>query len=44
MNPPYRLPDAFDTDRYRLRRVNVDDAPAIFENYATDTEVTRFLG
>jgi [ribosomal protein S5]-alanine N-acetyltransferase len=40
----YRLPDAFTTTRYHLRRVSETDANAIFENYATDPEVTRFLG
>ncbi|MCE8440890.1 GNAT family N-acetyltransferase [Rhodovulum sulfidophilum] len=44
MNAPYRLPDEFEIDRYHLRRVNLDDAQAIFDSYATDAEVTRFLG
>jgi RimJ/RimL family protein N-acetyltransferase len=44
VNQPYRLPDEFKTARYRLRRATVDDADGIFCNYATDPEVTRFLG
>ncbi|WP_178390815.1 GNAT family N-acetyltransferase [Rhodovulum sulfidophilum] len=44
MTAPYRLPDEFETDCYHLRRVNLDDAQAIFDSYATDAEVTRFLG
>lgn len=44
MSNRYRLPDKFETARYRLRRVWVDDAQAVFDSYATDEEVTRFLG
>ncbi len=44
MNATYSLPDEFETGRYYLRRVTVDDAEAIFNSYATDMEVTRFLG
>lgn len=44
MNAPYRLPDEFETTRYHLRRVNPGDAQAIFDSYAADAEVTRFLG
>lgn len=44
MTAPYHLPDKFETDRYILRRVTADDAKAIFDSYATDAEVTRFLG
>lgn len=40
----YRLPEAFDTTRYHLRRVRPGDARAIFDSYASDAEVTRFLG
>ena len=29
MNAPYRLPDEFETDRYHLRQVKLDDAQAI---------------
>ncbi|HEY2982014.1 MAG TPA: GNAT family N-acetyltransferase [Anaerolineales bacterium] len=39
MNPPER----FDTPRLILRKPRVDDAPAIFEAYAQDPEVTRHL-
>ncbi len=41
--PHYRLPDDFETDRYYLRRVEVDDAKAIFDSYATDAELPAFL-
>lgn len=44
MSEPYRLPDKFQTERFVLRRVEVTDAPAIFDRYATDPAVTRFLG
>lgn len=44
MSTLYRLPDEFETARFHLRRVKVDDAQAIFDSYATDDEVTRFLG
>lgn len=44
MTNPYRLPAEFETDRYHLRRLQADDAQAIFDGYATDEEVTRFLG
>lgn len=43
MSTPYRLPESFDTARYHLRRVKTDDAQAIFDSYATDVDVTRFL-
>ena len=39
MKPPL----AFDTPRLRLRPTVPDDAPAIFESYAQDAEVTRFV-
>ncbi len=44
MSKLYRLPDEFETVRYHLRRVKVEDAQVIFDSYATDAEVTRFLG
>lgn len=44
MSVLYRLPDEFETARYHLRRVRVDDADAVFNSYATDAMVTRFLG
>lgn len=44
MNAPYRLPETFETQRYALRRVQITDAPLIFESYAQDPEVTRYLG
>lgn len=43
MNEPYALPAEFATARYRLRRVRVADAQAIFDAYATDETVTRYL-
>lgn len=39
MNPPNR----FDTQRLVLRPPELADADAIFRNYASDQEVTRFL-
>jgi len=44
MHSPYRLPDKFETNRFLLRRVNVADARSVFDSYAADPEVTRFLG
>lgn len=44
MNKPYRLPDEIRTRRLLLRRASIDDAGAIFASYATDPDVTRFLG
>ena len=32
-----------ETERLVLRRFTLDDAPAMFENWASDAEVTRFL-
>jgi RimJ/RimL family protein N-acetyltransferase len=37
-------PEQFETDRLVLRRPGRDDALAIFERYAGDPDVTRFLG
>ena len=34
---------AIETDRLYLRRLTVDDAPAMYNNWASDPEVTRFL-
>jgi ribosomal-protein-alanine N-acetyltransferase len=39
MNPPER----FETVRLLLRKPCMEDAPAIFEGYAQDPEVTRYL-
>ncbi|MFX0542472.1 GNAT family N-acetyltransferase [Roseovarius sp. S4756] len=44
MEELYRLPVKFETERYLLRRVEIDDAAVIFSSYSTDAEVTRFLG
>jgi ribosomal-protein-alanine N-acetyltransferase len=40
---PMDWPETLRTERLRLRRVRVDDAPALFEAYAADERVTRFL-
>jgi RimJ/RimL family protein N-acetyltransferase len=37
-------PDSFDTSRLTLRRPRSRDADAIFAGYASDPEVTRYLG
>ena len=37
-------PDRFETDRLVLRRPRAEDAPAIFARYASDPEVTRWVG
>lgn len=39
-----RLPEWLETPRLRLRRPTAADALAVFERYASDPEVTRFLG
>ena len=39
-----KAPDHFESDRLLYRRPHPDDATAIFERYASDAEVTRFLG
>jgi RimJ/RimL family protein N-acetyltransferase len=39
MNPP----EILETDRLRLRRPVVEDAKAIFSQYAQDPEVTKYL-
>src|SRR5690349_24128123 len=36
-------PDAVETTRLVLRRPVIDDAPAIFDGYARDPEVVRYL-
>jgi RimJ/RimL family protein N-acetyltransferase len=40
MNPP---PERFQTARLTLRRPTLDDAQAIFEEYAADPDVTKYL-
>lgn len=42
--PPERAPEALASDRLRLARPSLADAPEIFERYASDPEVTRYLG
>ena len=37
-------PESFTTRRLRLRKPTMADAPAIFDRYAGDPTVTRFLG
>ncbi len=39
-----KAPARIETDRLLLRRPQADDAVAMFERYAGDPEVTRFLG
>ncbi len=36
-------PEKFETQRLILRKPCMDDAPAIFSNYAHDPEVTRYM-
>jgi RimJ/RimL family protein N-acetyltransferase len=36
--------DAIETDRLLLRRPQPSDAPAVFARYASDPDVTRFVG
>ncbi|HEX2853291.1 MAG TPA: GNAT family N-acetyltransferase [Opitutaceae bacterium] len=38
-----RPPEVFATARLSARKPRVDDAPAVFESYANDPEVTRYL-
>ena len=40
---PIQGPDKFVTPRLVLRRPRLEDAPAIFEAYARDPDVTRYL-
>ncbi len=44
MDNLYHLPTEFETERFLLRRVEVDDSEAIFNGYATDAKVVKFLG
>lgn len=39
MNPPERI----ETERLLLRKPRMEDAPAVFDEYAQDPEVTRYL-
>jgi ribosomal-protein-alanine N-acetyltransferase len=39
-----KAPARIETERLLLRRPQRSDAPAVFERYASDPEVTRFLG
>ena len=36
-------PEIFTTERLRLRPPSVSDAETVYNTYATDTEVTRYL-
>lgn len=40
----YRIPEKLKTACFELRRPHIADAEAIFSAYATDLEVTRYLG
>jgi len=42
--PPTRAPERIETDRLTLRRPAPDDARAVFQTYAADPEVTRYVG
>jgi [ribosomal protein S5]-alanine N-acetyltransferase len=37
------VPETIQTERLLLRKPRVEDAPAVFEGYAQDPEVTRYL-
>lgn len=39
-----KAPASIETERLLLRRPQADDAVAVFERYASDPEVTRFVG
>ncbi len=39
-----RAPERIETERLALRRPRPDDAPAIFERYSSDPDVTRLMG
>ncbi len=43
INPRRRPPPVLETERLILRRPRMEDAEAIFESYARDVEVTRYL-
>lgn len=38
-----RMPERLETERLVLRKPRMDDAPAIFDRWAQDKEVTRYL-
>lgn len=44
MSQSYCLPEVLETERYMLRRLKHHDAAVIFDSYAADAEVTRYLG
>lgn len=39
-----RAPESFNTERLTLRRPAIADAPAIYARYASDPEVTKWMG
>lgn len=41
---PLEMPERIELDGLVLRRLREGDAPAIFERYASDPEVCRWLG
>lgn len=43
MSERYQLPEAFETTRYKVRRVRPSDADGIFHAYGSDPAVTHFL-
>jgi [ribosomal protein S5]-alanine N-acetyltransferase len=44
MTAPRTAPEHLETERLVLRRPVASDAPAVFERYAADPDVTRLLG
>lgn len=38
-----KVPETIQTERLLLNKPRIDDAPAIFDSYAQDPEVTRYL-
>src|SRR5688572_19288290 len=44
LSPAVRAPDTIQTPRLVLRRPRPEDAEAIFARYASDREVTRYVG
>lgn len=43
MTEPIRPPESWATDRLLLRPVRIDDAPALFDAYMQDSEVSRYM-
>lgn len=43
MTEKYRLPETFNTERFFVRKAQASDAASVFEGWATDVDVTRYL-